>query len=122
MPRNIVDKKPIRIARGATLRPLAFQFTDPAGEPIDCTGNTVTFSLVAHAAPGTLVLDAAAAIAVAAATGRYDYQFSGTIDTWPAAGLYRGWFERSTGGEREPLPGNGDYLLIEIYDRQETAQ
>lgn len=117
MTRNLVDKEPIRIARGATLRPLSFQFTDPAGNPINCTGNTVTFSLVEHANPQTLVINAEAALTINAAIGRYDYKFS----TFPAAGLYRGWMERTASGESEPFPGNSDYLLIEIYDRQEAA-
>ena len=121
MTRNIVDKKPIRIAVGATARGLSMQLVGPDGQtPISLTGNTVTFSLVAHDSPATLILDHVSATVVTPSAGLMSYEFA----TFPAAGLYRGWFERTitATSKKEPFPGNADYLLIEFYDPQETKQ
>lgn len=98
---------------GDRLVSLYVQLTDGAGNAIDLTGQTATFTMV-KVKDGATKVDAASAAIVTAATGqvRYDWQ-AADVDT---PGLFRGFFQRHSGGLLGTHPSDGTMLTIEFLE------
>lgn len=95
--------------KGDTLVSIYAQLVDADGNPVDLTGNTITFRMVDSAGAVTV---AAAAVIVTALTGhvRYDWA-TADVDT---VGDFSAWFIRTSGGETEHFPGQGNFLRVRI--------
>lgn len=122
--RPIIDRAPIRLAYGDKLTPIEARLFAPGSTPgsrtpLNLGTDTVTFSMVLHDAPTTFGCDHQAATVVTAATGHVKFT-PGSLATFPPVGTYRCWFERTSGGNKAPYPGNADYFLVEVYDVQEV--
>lgn len=98
------------LAVGDTLTPLKAQLYRD-GAAVNLTDLTVKFTMYSDA--GALVVDAADAAVVDAATGRVEYDFQDAdVD---AAGIFWGWFQAFDGDEeRDTYPPDGRKLQILI--------
>jgi hypothetical protein len=100
-----------RFTKGDTLVSLYAQLKDGNGDPIDITGNTITFHMTKQSDNSVKVNNQSASI-VDAATGKVRYDWaSADVDT---VADYYGWFIRTVASKPEHFPGQGKFLIIRI--------
>lgn len=109
MPNNALQRRYFTV--GDRLVGLAAQLVDAAETPIDITAQTVTFRMV-KASDGTVKVNGAAAVVTEAATGKVRYDWAAAdVNT---AGVYYGYFIRTSGGVTATHPVDGPLLEIHL--------
>lgn len=105
---------------GDRLRPARAILENADGTPIDLTGNTVIFRMIAATGGAAKVADQPAVVESPATAGsvRYDWAAADVASAdWSASELaakkksYYGWFQRATGGKTETLPPGRTYQI-----------
>lgn len=98
--------------------PIAHQLCDNKGAPLDLTGKTIVFRLVALS-DGAVIVDDAAATIDEAATGKVSYTPAAEdVDT---AGAYAAYFLDTTSSPPRRFPYDAARLQIHIYAENDNA-